>query len=223
MPKEKFSFNLNGIKYTDISGSKYSGRNTVYVSVAGTAQMIRQYLKQKYPNLPSKNYVWVQSESYANGNSIRVYLNNPPEDFENKLRLDLRTKFQEGNFDGMTDSYNYSKSDEKSAEGDNFSYGTKYLFVNNRKPYDSDAPEVDWSFLTKESAPAKSSTPRTTPSQPKSYPMGEVLKDCSGWIIYKKTLPDGRIVYNAKIKPETSPIFSPSILTHKDSGLSLCP
>jgi hypothetical protein len=27
--------------------------------------------------------------------------------------------------------------------------------------------------------------------------------DCSGWIISKKTLPDGRIVYNAKIKPDT--------------------
>ena len=36
------------------------------------------------------------------------------------------------------------------------------------------------------------------------YPMGEVLSDCGGWIIYKKTLPDSRVVYNAKIKPETA-------------------
>ncbi len=33
--------------------------------------------------------------------------------------------------------------------------------------------------------------------------MGEMLDDCSGWSIFKKTLPDGRIVYNAKIKAET--------------------
>lgn len=204
MPKEKFSFTIDGVKYTDITAYNYAGRY-LSVTVSGTAQMIRQWLKQKYPNLPSKNYVWVQSESYAGGDSIRVYLNNAPEDFATKIARELKDNFEEGYFDGSTDSYNYTKSEVKSSEGENVRFGTKYLFVNNKKPYDSDAPEVDWSVLSKASAPAKTSAPRTTSSQPKSYPMGEVLKDCSGWIIYKKTLPDGRIVYNAKIKPETSP------------------
>lgn len=204
MPKEKFSFTIDGVKYTDISAYNYAGRY-LSITVSGTAQMVRQWIKQKYPNLPSKNYVWVQSESYSGGDSIRVYLNNAPDEFHNKIGRELKDIFQEGYFDGSTDSYNYTKSEVKSSEGENVRFGTKYLFVNNRKPYDSDAPEVDWSVLSKASAPAKTSAPRTTPSQPKSYPMGEVLKDCSGWIIYKKTLPDGRVVYNAKIKPETSP------------------
>jgi len=204
MPKQKFSFTIDGVIYTDISGYDYAGRY-LSITVSGTAQMIRQWLKRKYPNLPSKNYVWVQSESYAGGDSIRVYLNNAPEEFATKIARELKDNFQEGYFDGSTDSYSYTKSEVKSSEGKNVRFGTKYLFVNNKKPYDSDAPEVDWSVLSKASAPAKTSTPRTTSSQPKSYPMGEVLKDCSGWIIYKKTLPDGRIVYNAKIKPETSP------------------
>ena len=43
----------------------------------------------------------------------------------------------------------------------------------------------------------------TTRASTANYPMGEVLVSCSGWIITKKTLPDGRIVYNAKINPET--------------------
>jgi hypothetical protein len=204
MPKQKFSFTIDGVIYTDISGYDYAGRY-LSITVSGTAQMIRQWLKRKYPNLPSKNYVWVQSESYAGGDSIRVYLNNAPEEFATKIARELKDNFQEGYFDGSTDSYSYTKSEVRSSEGQNVRFGTKYLFVNNKKPYDSDAPEVDWSVLSKASAPAKTSTPRTTSSQPKSYPMGEVLKDCSGWIIYKKTLPDGRIVYNAKIKPETSP------------------
>jgi hypothetical protein len=56
--------------------------------------------------------------------------------------------------------------------------------------------------LSQKSAP--SAPARTNPSgQRPSYPVGEVLKDCAGWTIYKKTLPDGRIVYNAKIKPDT--------------------
>jgi len=59
--------------------------------------------------------------------------------------------------------------------------------------------------LSQKSTPTKPSTPSPTPSgEKKSYTMGEVLKDCAGWIITKKVLPDGRIVYNAKIKPDTS-------------------
>ena len=160
-------------------------------------------MKQKYPSIPTRNYYWVQSDSYAGGDSIRVYLNDAPKEFYEKLNKELNDKFEEGKFDGMTDSYSYNKSAEKSAEGMVIDYGTKYLFVNNYKPSDSDAPSVDWeSVLSQKSAP--SAPARTSPSgQRPSYPVGEVLKDCAGWTIYKKTLPDGRIVYNAKIKPDT--------------------
>lgn len=51
--------------------------------------------------------------------------------------------------------------------------------------------------------PKRKYTPRA--GKRVDYPMGDVLKDCAGWTIYKKVLPDGRIVYNAKIKPETAP------------------
>ena len=205
MPKEKISFTLDGVKYTDIAAYTYGGdsRNSYNVGVSGTAQMIRQWMKQKYPSVPTRNYYWVQSESYSGGDSIRVYLNDAPKEFYEKLNKELNDKFEEGKFDGMTDSYSYNKSAEKSAEGMVIDYGTKYLFVNNYKPSDSDAPSVDWeSVLSQKSAP--SAPARTNPSgQRPSYPVGEVLKDCAGWTIYKKTLPDGRIVYNAKIKPDT--------------------
>ena len=205
MPKEKISFTLDGVKYTDIAAYTYGGdtRTSYNVGVSGTAQMIRQWMKQKYPSVPTRNYYWVQSESYSGGDSIRIYLNDAPKEFYEKLNKELNDKFEEGKFDGMTDSYSYNKSAEKSAEGMVIDYGTKYLFVNNYKPSDSDAPSVDWeAVLSKKSAP--SAPARTSPSgQRPSYPVGEVLKDCAGWTIYKKTLPDGRIVYNAKIKPDT--------------------
>lgn len=50
------------------------------------------------------------------------------------------------------------------------------------------------------SVPRKRYPKRTTTA---SMPSGDLLKDCSGWSISKKTLPYGRIVYNAKIKAET--------------------
>lgn len=53
------------------------------------------------------------------------------------------------------------------------------------------------------SADSTASSRTSASAQRPPYPMGEVLKDCSGWIIYKKTLPDGRIVNNVKIKPDT--------------------
>lgn len=204
MPKDKISFTLDGVKYTDIAAYTYGGdsRNSYNVGVSGTAQMIRQWMKQKYPSIPARNYYWVQSESYSGGDSIRVYLNDAPKELYDKLNRELNDKFEEGKFDGMTDSYSYTKGAEKSAEGMVIDYGTKYLFVNNYKPSDSDAPSVDWNAVL--SGKAAAAPARSYPSgQRPSYPMGEVLKDCAGWTIYKKTLPDGRIVYNTKIKPDT--------------------
>jgi hypothetical protein len=49
----------------------------------------------------------------------------------------------------------------------------------------------------------KSSYPKTTK---KSWDSGFLIKECpAGWSFYKKTLPDGRIVYNLKKNPETAP------------------
>jgi hypothetical protein len=200
--KKKFTFTLDGIKYTNISGYTYGNDDKYNINVAGTAQMIRQWMKSKYPSIPIRDYYWVNSKSFSMGDSIDVYLNDAPEEFYIKLNKELNAKFEEGTFDGMTDSYTYTKRPETSSEGKIIDYGTKYLFVNNKKPYDSDAGAVDWSVLQSKptTKPSTTTKPTTTRS---SYSMGEVLMDCSGWIISKKTLPDGRIVYNAKIKPDT--------------------
>jgi hypothetical protein len=204
MPKEKFSFTLDGIKYSDISAYSYNRNDStsLSVTVAGTAQMIRQYLKHKYPKLPFKDYVTINSESFAGGDAIRINFNNSPDSFFSKIKPELEAKFEQGNFDGMTDSYNYSKSSEKSEDGRTIDYGTKYLTIRNNFSYGSNSPSVDWSVIS-DSSPSKKQEPKSSSSNKSSYSMGEVLMDCSGWIISKKTLPDGRIVYNAKIKPDT--------------------
>lgn len=195
--KGKFSFSIGGVKYTDIGGMRDTNSDRILIRVAGTAQMIRQWIKNKYPKMPSKNYYWVNSRSFANGNSIDVYLNNPPEEIGDYLSKELTKKFEYG-------SYHYGFQQEskdivdKTDEGKSIDYGTKYISITTRPPSGTDAPRVDWSILTS-SAP----TQTTSSTKPEGYAMGEVLKDCAGWIVSKKTLPDGRVVYNAKIKPDT--------------------
>lgn len=203
----EFTFKLNGIQYTDIKG--YTSNDRINIGVAGTAQMIRQWIKNAYPSFPIRNYFWVNSETYSGGDSIRVYLNHAPEEIVQKIK-ELKSIFQEGSFDPYTDSYNYNKSQEKTDDGKVINYGTKYLFIENIPPYSVKAPEVDWTIKSSTKSnfykkPNYSQSSSSSSGEKKSYPMGDVLKDCAGWVIYKKTLPDSRIVYNCKIKPETAP------------------
>lgn len=203
--KGKYTFTLNGIKYTDISGWNYNDNSTrININVAGTAQMVRQYMRAKYPKYAQRGYYWVQSDSYSGGDHINVYLNNAPEDLYKQINKELNAQFEEGSFDGMNDIYNYTKEDEKSKEGYVVSYGTKYLSVYNKPPYGTDAEKVDWS------TPA-ASKPSSGGGGGKNYPdrskfdYGTMLRECSGWTIYKKTLSDGRLVYSAVKKKDTPP------------------
>lgn len=196
--KGKYNFTLKGVKYKDINGYNYDNTpNNININVSGTAQMVRQWIKQKYPQILT-SYYWVRSESYSGGDSIKVYFNNAPKELYEKLNRELNMEFEEGTFNGMDDSYTYTKEDEKSAEGLTISYGTKYLFVRNQPPSDVKVEPVDWNVSTA----SKTMTTKSSVAKP-SYSIGEVLKDCAGWIVSKKTLPDGRVVYSAKIKPDT--------------------
>ena len=67
---------------------------------ASVAKTIRKELKEKFPDIKFS----VRSESFAGGNSIDIYYTNGvPEDEVRKLV----NKYESGNFDGMTDCYNY--------------------------------------------------------------------------------------------------------------------
>jgi hypothetical protein len=198
-PKEKFSFSINGVKYTDIKGKIMS--DILYINVGGTSQMILQWMKQKYPNIPKQNYYWIKSKPFANGNSIDVYLNNAPDTFANELKNELEAHF-ERSIKHYASQYSATKIADKTDEGQNISYGTKYFFLTNFTPSGVKSEDADWSILNQPTKTLKPMATKSSATKP-SYAMGEVLKDCAGWIVSKKTLPDGRVVYNAKIKPDT--------------------
>lgn len=211
--KKKYSFTLHGVKYNDISGyNRNDSPNNININVAGTAQMIRQWLKTWYPKMPVRNYYWVKSESYAGGNSIKVYFNNAPEEFYNKIKERLDSLFEEGKFNGMEDIYEYNKQPEKTKEGYIVDFGTKYLFVNNRKPYDAEETTVDWSFTGLESGQPMEENFQILQSTPKPKPKptegsssrGIKIRECAGWEIFVKKVGNAYVI-NAVKKKDTPP------------------
>lgn len=67
------------------------------------AKEIKSKLKQLYPGTKFS----VSSEHYAGGNAIRLHWNLGP---TTKQVEAIADRYQEGNFDGMTDSYNYDST-----------------------------------------------------------------------------------------------------------------
>jgi len=58
---------------------------------------------------------------------------------------------------------------------------------------------------SKKSKNKPTDTPKPKSSGNPRFEKGELLKECAGWDVYKKTLPDERIIYNAYKKKETAP------------------
>jgi len=105
-----------------------------YVPMMGVSQVIRQYIKQRW-NIPFQ----ISTDSFSGGDSVRVYvspLNVTDKNIFEDINIELKVIFQAGNFDGSTDSYEYKKSSFKiSANGKEYSFRTKYLFVEYEPKY----------------------------------------------------------------------------------------
>jgi len=197
----KFSFSIDGIKYSDIKGQYESSYDKIYIRVSGTAQMIRQWMKAKYPQIPLSNYFWIKSRSFANGNAIDIYLNDAPDNIYNELNSELTDKFEYG-------SYHYGAKQggggirSKTDEGKSIDYGTKYLHVSNNQPYGANSPTVDWNIINNPVS-AKTTKQFQSKSTKSTFDKGDFLMDCAGWEIYKKKYADGKILYTAHKKITT--------------------
>jgi hypothetical protein len=196
--KVKKDFSFRKIKFKGIDC--YEGDGTsIQVSVTGTAQMIRQILKSQYPKYNAQG-TWVKTRKFANGDAIDVYLNRFPQDVYKAIESDLEI------FDSYPVNHQNAKRIEiKTDDGLPIDANTKYLHVENVPPYDSkekDEPTPNWEKILKGSSEQKTTN---IPNKTTSNIKGELLKECGGWKIYKKTLNDGRIVYNAIKDKETPP------------------
>jgi|694.fasta_scaffold21915_8 hypothetical protein len=170
------------------------------------AKRTRESLAKEFPNLTFS----VTKKSFAGGSSLHVALMKGdfdaftdsetkhvqlnPNYIEKDDRLTAEAKRVMERAKDISEAYNWDNSDPMT---DYFDVNY-YLHLNIGK--------WDTPYQKVASKSTSSSAPRRFPTtERKSYPMGEVLNTCAGWTIYKKTLPDGRVVYNAKINVGTSP------------------
>lgn len=99
------------------------------------SKMIRQFVKLRWDKAFK---VWVRSESYSGGSSIRVYcsddMGNPIPDVDFKELKDFSDSLRSGDFNGMDDSYNYREI-EKNENGTLLNMYTSYIFCDNSAPW----------------------------------------------------------------------------------------
>lgn len=86
---------------------------------ARCAQEIKKLLKEKYPGTKFR----VKSEVYSGGDSVRVYWDFGPTNQEIDHIID---EYQDGDFDGMEDLYNYRKHEDDNKPR------AKYVFSNRQ-------------------------------------------------------------------------------------------
>jgi hypothetical protein len=128
---------LRTTSYKDEPPTKYIDINRVVV-----ASIMKQYMKMKYPQVVCS----VSSDSFANGNSVSVYISTPTggevEDTIYRTVSEFSDQFQEGRFDGMYDIYEYSDDTMTTDNGTPIKGGTKYISVQNRAKFGTVADTV---------------------------------------------------------------------------------
>jgi hypothetical protein len=140
---KKFKFELGGelfelprkhLKEFDWYGKKLP-KPIIEMNRTATAAVIKQYVKKKYPNV----VVNATSESFANGNSVNIYLSdNVGRAIDPAIVSDVRNfgiNFVYGKFNGMNDIYEYHSNELTTDYGTEIKPGTKYLSVDNQPKF----------------------------------------------------------------------------------------
>jgi hypothetical protein len=111
----------------------WGGKTRIYVSHAEASLLVRQFAKKFFPQY----VVRVSSSSFANGNSLDVYVSTPTGGQVNEVDFKQISSFanlwEYGKFNGMYDIYeDYENSGLTSDNGTQIEAGVKYVHVNNR-------------------------------------------------------------------------------------------
>jgi hypothetical protein len=140
---KKFKFELEGImfelpikflKKVDWNGNPLK-KPIINMNHVASANVVKQFVKKKYPNV----VVSSSSSSFANGNSVDIYLSDEyGNGVDESIVKDVHqfgNQFVYGKFNGMIDLYEYTNYDGKTDNGTELSSGTKYLHVQNRPKF----------------------------------------------------------------------------------------
>lgn len=133
MPKSKF--NIDGV--TISVDNKFIRNGVIYGNARVAANITKQYVKGKYPNV----VVSASSEVYSMGSSTNIYISdnfgNPVD--ENIIHdvKNFGSKFVYGKFNGMIDMYEHNNNEVTTDDGTPIEPATKYVCVENRPKFDT--------------------------------------------------------------------------------------
>jgi hypothetical protein len=141
--KINFTTNYNGKVFTfkNVTVAK-SSSGWGWAPMSGTSSVIRQFVKQMWPELNFR----ISSSTYSGGDSVTIYLQTPVSDEKYKEIRDVLKGFQSGTFNGMIDSYEYKEKSGITATVDGVSYNfdTRYMNVENRPKWGTTEYDSYW-------------------------------------------------------------------------------
>jgi hypothetical protein len=142
MKSKKINVVVEGIKMS-LPAEAIQMKNdgvTPYVYGKGpiASSMVKQFAKAKYPNVVCT----VKSQSFANGNSLDVYVSKPNgSEVEVEIYNDVErfaNSFETGRYNGMEESYDYyENSGVRTEKGMEIKAGVKYVHTNNKPSFGS--------------------------------------------------------------------------------------
>jgi hypothetical protein len=138
---KKFKFSIKGTEFqlpiSQVRDDSYNNEKYIYMNAKSAASVIKQYVKQYYPDIK----VWATSDVYSGGSSVRVEVCNQdgsqvnPIDFE-KIS-NWKHILQGGTFNGMIDMYEMREDSPTTDNGTPLKYFPSYIFIENKPKWDS--------------------------------------------------------------------------------------
>jgi hypothetical protein len=164
--------------------------------------LIKKKLEQMLPNMQFS----VNNESYANGHTVRIgikggnvqpYMN--PEDYTTRYTLNEYWYKEDKNLTPEIKEIITKVIDI--ALSFNSGFLSKHSSSSLRVVLGISSKTKSEPYIY---SPSKTSTSKSSGDSSK-FSKGELLRECAGWEIYKKTLPNDRIVYSAFKNKQTKP------------------
>ena len=138
---KKFKFSIDGTEFqlpiSQVRDDSYNKEKYIYMNAKSAASIIKQYVKQYFPNIK----VWATSSVYSGGSSVDVHVSNKdgssvdPIIFDNIKNWEYKLKG--GTWNGMIDLYEYREDSPTTDNGTPLKYFPSYIFINNKPKWDS--------------------------------------------------------------------------------------
>ena len=122
-------YNDKILKFKNVTVGE-STQGFTWAPMAGISSVIRQFVKQVFPDVKFR----IRSSSFSGGDSVTIYIQEPVSEEYYKEIKQTMNNFQSGSFNGMIDLYEYEKNRGISVtlNGKTYDFDTKYMSVENR-------------------------------------------------------------------------------------------